>query len=568
MQITGTITTRLPPLAPPLPVSDVFASIKCIETRLVGGTAENVLWEKRKRVWSTPDYVDFSDWSHPFRISIPTDVAIKTASSQTLKEWKTVWRFEIAVKHRPIQYVGDHIVKSFYLNILNHTAPPITPPSSLTDLTIGADAYAAVVTIEPPRGVYGPESSIPLVVRARPNEPDAVVKKVHVVLERVLEFLEDSSSSPPKSSLFRRTSPSKETSAEVQQIESVSTDDFEQEAGTSRCQVSIVLARRSRWDMGETVRTKLLSMRFQLRVKVTVKPAKSKASREFSCPPIPVTLCAITATELARARAVAPVVALKQPAQRKARSSRRGLYMHEGTVDIATDGVVSPPPVSRKRSISPFIPIATPGLKPILISPDQPTQPIPPQSIQFVFPSPPPHSSYLSPNGLPPISTVFSPTSAASPPSYDSWSIIKRFQATGRRISTTGSEEEALQPSRSRQRLGGEEPFDGRPSLPSLDALGLGLPQVARSPSRRPMTAPAFTAPFGSNTSFQHLQQMDDAMASKPPMVAFDRPLPPRPRTSFGATSKSPYPQDSESSRSGEVPSTPFAFTVKRSQED
>lgn len=543
----------------------MFACIKCVETKLVGGTVENVLWEKRKRVWSSPDYVDFSDWTHPFRISIPTDVAAKTASSQTLKEWKTVWRFEIAVKHRPIQYVGDHVVKSFYLNILNHTTPPITPPSPLTDLNIGADAYAAVVSIDPPQGVYGPESSIPLTVRARPTDPEAVVKKVHVVLERVLEFLEDSSPSPPKS-LFRRSSPSKDPTTEVQQMDSVSTEVFEQEAGASRCQTSMLLARRTRWDTGETVRTKLLFMRFQLRVKVTIKTAKSKTSREFSCPPIPVTLCAVTAAELARARAVAPVAALKQPAQRKARSSRRGLYMHEGTIDIATDAVVSPPPISRKRSISPYIPTSNPGLKPILISPDQPTQPMPPQSIQFVFPSPPPHSSYLSPDGLPPISTVFSPTNAPSPPSYDSWSIIKRFQATGRRISTTGSEEEALQPSRSRQKIG-EEAFDGRPSLPSLDALGLGLPHVARSPARRPMTAPAFSAPFGSTASFQRLQQVDDATTSKPSMVAFDRPMPPRPRTSIGNLSKSPYLEDAEASRTGEMSSTPFAFTVKRSEE-
>jgi len=81
------------------------------------------------------------------------------------------------------------------------------------------------------------------------------------------------------------------------------------------------------------------------------------------------------------------------------------------------------------------------------------------------------------------------------------------------------------------------------------------------------MTAPAFSAPFGSTASFQRVQQVDDATMSKPSMFAFDRPMPPRPRTSIGNLSKSPYLEDAEARRTGEMSSTPFAFTVKRSEE-
>jgi hypothetical protein len=69
---------------------------------------------------------------------------------------------------------------------------------------------------------------------------------------------------------------------------------------------------------------------------------------------------------------------------------------------------------------------------------------------------------------------------------------MHQAQSTGRRISTTASEEEELQPSRHRQRRTSETFAYAVKALPSLDALGLGLPHVEYSerPMSRPRTAP------------------------------------------------------------------------------
>lgn len=147
--------------------------------------------------------------------------------------------------------------------------------------------------------------------------------------------------------------------------------------------------------------------------------------------------------------------------------------------------------------------------------------------------------------------------------------MIKQFQSTGRRISTTASEEEAMQPSRSRQRLV-DEGYDGRPSLPSLDTLGLGLPHVARLPLRRPVTAPAGSSPFSSLSSSRRSSEAVGGSDDVPPYSAVLFSLsPPRPggfgSAKHGIYPPSPYPQNAEDGEDEETLSSErFAFSVKR----
>ena len=496
-----------------------------------------------------------------------------------------MWKLEIGLEHKPIQYVGDRFVKGFYLNVINHYAPSMTPPSPPSSSTLGSDSYTTTLHATPTRGAFGPGDTVSVALEAKTLDSGAVIKKAHLVLERVVEYLEDPTTPPASSSsgsvstsksFFRKSNSPRALAEEMSDITTIATtatDAFTQDSGSSRCTLDLTVPKRdSHWQVGETVQSKLVRVRFQLRVKLAVKSAKSRATRDLVGPPIAVFVSKTCSADRAQALSLVPEAHVK--AQRKSRSTRRGLYMHEGHIDISTD--VLSTTVPRKRSPSPFVPLPTYSLKPILLSPEQSAQ-AQPQSISFVFPSPPPHASYLSPNGLPAFSNLFPASgalpTAASPPDFESWSMIKQFQSTGRRISTTASEEEAIQPSRSRQRLV-EEGFDGRPSLPSLDTLGLGLPQIARLPSRRPMTAPAQISPFGS---FSNSRRSSDTLCGNadttPHLTAMYPPSPPRPRSSFGPTKHAMYPpspfpgKEAGGDDDGSLSPRRFAFSVKEEGE-
>jgi hypothetical protein len=494
--VSGTITTRVPPFARPLPVRAVYAIVRCTETR---GSHERVVWEKIKTIWSSEDYVVIGAWSHPFRVSVPPEVARATSSSLCFKEWKSVWKFDIALEHEPIPYVGHRLTKSFHLNVRNHSQPYLPAPLA-SDFIVGTDSHATNVQISPPHGAFGPEDNVDVAVRAKPVVPSTAVKKAIMVLERVVDFLEQDKSAV-------RISPKTE-STEVSTI-AFSTVDATELDGWYRCCLAVKLPKRTaKWDVGETVRTQLVSIRYQLRIKITTKSSKSRLSRDWTCDPIPVTISATSIYERAQAKAAAPVKL------RKHKSSRRGLYMHEGTVDISSDAVNL-----WKRSTTSLSPPSS-TVRPILLPPDHPAQS---QSISFIFPSPPPHTTNLQhPGALPSLESLF--PDAPEP----SWSTLQQFQQTGRRISTTASEEEAMQPSRTKQRT-----FED-PRLPSLDSLGLGL----QSDSRRPMTAPALF----SSASF-----------TSPP-APYTSPVDARPRTSAGSSQSQPS--------SNMLSPHTFAFTV------
>ena len=510
--VSGTVITRVPPLSHPLPVRAIFARICCVETRSGGPFAhaeENVLWEKAKVVWSSEDYAELGAWSHPFRISIPPEAARMGVSSQWLKEWRTVWRFEVVLEHKPIPYVGNRIVKGFFLNIRNHDLPPFPPRSPPSEITLGTDAYTTRVHITAPHGAYGPQDTLTLSFHAKSEDRTTAIKRATVVLERVVEFLEDNQLRF-SASLFRRSTPPRpdDPSADAEicrGIVSTSSDSLTPgEGGHVWCSMNLEIPQRGfKWDVGETTMTKLVSVRYQLRLKLSVKLAKGR-SRDFTCPGIPVHIASVSAAERAEARAVV----VPTPTKRRHRSSRRGLYMQQGTVEISSPAASSHRRRAKSSSPLPTISGVATGLKPILLPPDHPGQA---QSISFVFPSPPPHG--LVRGDLPLISSIIDPSFPASPVSqskdflsppgeYESWSIVKQFQQTGRRISTTASEEEAMQPSRNRQKVVDEDQTAvPRPSLPSLDALGLGLPHVAEYPGRRPMTAPASSVGYTNTAS-------------------------------------------------------------------
>ena len=548
-----------------------------------------MLWEKTKKLWVPPsgvEYVEIGDWQHPFQLSIPPEAVDAAVSAVCLREWKVIWRLEVAVDHQPIPFVGWRISKVYNLNLHNFRLPILPPLSPPQAINLGSDTTAIQIFLTSPHGAFGPGDTFSVSFHAKSDDPATIVKKAVVVLERKVELLEDKAypsnhssrdMSPESacgsrlSSVFRRSasprpyfhrilSDSSTPAGDVDVPGRVVRDKIAEvvceqptpgSGGTYWYSTTIQLPKRGgKWDLGETVVTRLVSVTFELRLRVIVKTTKSRTvSKEYSCEGVPVTIAAVSAADRMQAMsAVALTTSTTKPlsssSRRRLRSTRRGLYMQEGTVDISDPVHHRRRTKTRSVTSSPIlISIAETAsdVKPILLPPDHPAQS---QSISFIFPSTRPNDSPPEKGGprgsqLPPInthipssypdssavlipgtvgyssspqpisatvptsgSTALSPlsTTLLSPPnSYsndcESFSILRKFQHSGRRISTTTSEEEEMQPSRTRQKVREEvsrAEFDLCTTLPSLDALGLGLPQVPeeRRPIARPRTAP------------------------------------------------------------------------------
>ena len=589
VHVSGTIITKLPALGSPLSVKSVHVAVKCYEIRsttpLLSGQ-ENVLWEKTRRIWEPPaenDYEEIGNWEVPFRLTIPPEVAKKVQSTQWLKDWRAQWRLEVVIDHKPIPYVGYRIYKAFQLGLHKYTvpvSPPLSPPSPIT---IGIEDTAMQVHVNAPHGAFGPGDTVTVSFHAKADDPAVIPRRAHLVLERYMSFADsrgrdespDSGPSMRLSSLLRRSvSPRPHHSSKpsdtmsdpariddshctTQRIAEATCDDLSLVGDSYSGSLSLTLPKRGgKWDVGESLQTSQVNIAFRIRLKLHVKPSKSRSQlREITCPAIPLIVVGTSAQDRAEAAAASPKLS-PSTTKRRHRSSRRGLYMHEGTIDIS-DPIVAGRRRTRSRSqpSSPNLMTSLPtAVKPILLAPGHTPQPT---SISFTFPSaatasspiarasstspeekprqddsPPPNVTLLAPKletllnptfpthldgrraSLPPFSFAISGESSGSafhaPPSppptadlYDSLSILRRFHSTGRRVSTTTSEEEELQPSRSRQRVSiaqsdGTAEFepeaDRRPGLPSLDALGLGLPHVPDDrPVRRPRTAPLYS---------------------------------------------------------------------------
>jgi hypothetical protein len=501
--------------------------------RSIGTKEERTLWELTKKVWEAEgEYQDLAHWSRRFRMTIPISAMDVARSRQDLKQWRTIWKLELVVDHKPIQFVGYAISRTYTLNLYDHTTPSVPPPSPPQPMSIGNEGFSSQVFITTPHGAFGPGDTLPVSFQVKPDDPTATVKKALVIFERRLESRERSPSPPrpEKTGLFRisprplysRLSSNGSEALDrpekplVHEIIKQSTETLLPGSnGSFLGNMVLTLPKRgNQWDIGETCTTDLVRVVFELKLRLSIKSGRS--TKELWCPPIQVMIVGTNAEErrIAQIAAIPPVT----PTKRKHRSSRRTMYMQEGTVDISTDLIGTQRRVARPKSpklpSSPVLPITgvVTNIRPIL-RPASSSPPVSTQSISFAFPSAllnepgPSHagpSTHVIAPTLPPIQSLLD----ALAPTFESYSILQDYQSqsSGRRVSTTTSiSEEEGQPSRSRQKVTITEndhdhnhPY--RRGLPSLDALGLGLPVLPDDgrPRSRPRTAPIFSTTFHS----------------------------------------------------------------------
>ncbi|WRT63972.1 uncharacterized protein IL334_000899 [Kwoniella shivajii] len=575
--IQGKVSTRLPEVCEPLGVKSITLGIRCTETSGTGSS--EILWEKKKVLLSAPDdeeFLQLGDWDSMFKTTIPVDVIDLARSTMCIPEYKVVWRLEVVIEHRPIPYVGTSIAKAYALNLHSHRSPSSRPMSPPSPYNVGSDTYAASISVSAQPGAFGPGDTFPVYVQVKPIDPETVLKKATVILERHMDVFNRRRSSSPQSqhrisSLFRSSQSANSTHQRIPEpqdqaiglsrkdkISEVSGSNVViDKSGTSWCQMEISLPQRhGKWDLGETHHTKLVSISYQLKATVTLKSNKSRgAPKSLNCSPVPVIIAAVSTEDRAAA-----VKSIDSHQKKRHRSSRRGLYMHEGNVDVSEPVIGGQPIYTSIKGIATDV-------KPILLPSNHPAQS---QNIQFVFPSPPPYDSrHITVESL--LNPASSSTSSAAlptpPPTRigleaepDSTKLLRAYQSSGRRISTTTSEEDEVQPSRSKQKIYADFDIEDRraqfATLPSLDALGVGLPDVPESdrPRSRPRTAPIHST-FSMNNIppplSGHLSVPNDGLSQ-------------RPMTSFGRMGNGNGTRNSLSSTTNE-PEISFAFAFPES---
>lgn len=351
---------------------------------------------------------------------------------------------------------------------------------------------------------------------------------------------------------------------------------------------SIQLPRRgNRWDTGETERTEFAAVSFDLRIKLTLKT--KRGTSELVSAPVPVVIVGATTSERATAQNAAANSAYetsRSMVKAKRSRNRHSVYQQHDVVHFSSGSTLKGG--SSRKSLTPSPPSRSTINLGIISPPPPPPVVVAPRRI----PSAEDLDSYAdceresslesTPSShrvtLPPLQPYY-PTCATPAPSTgaDSSSssavlspdaptdeyehVYQIRQQSGRRISaTTSDDEEDFQPSRSRPKLHATPaelyPVPGMPfglpfhdpaspshpapahmpipppvrtqPLPSLDALGFGLPHVPEEhrPLRRPRTAPTS---FGVYTA-----------AAKPTSFPSGGPPPvQRPSTSSGPGSRS-----------------------------
>ncbi|KAJ7219110.1 hypothetical protein GGX14DRAFT_434660 [Mycena pura] len=288
------------------------------------------------------EYADIGDMELPFRISIPPRVAgFSTASYASA--YKCSWRVEAIINHAPIIGVGSRQIKHSELLLIRYGLPPIYTPSTLNprpmlDSEISHPHVASIrYSLDSPTTPIGPLDLVSIPIHLSSSDAGVTFRSASVIIERRLRFMEPASpSSTPTSSntsltlntsppshpswslpIPQRTSSSSSSlsyspsSSQQDSVFSSSTaiqaSDTRNTGGASLLVNSIVGAESSghftraesgvwsktltlqwpaakshtRWAIGETIDSEMVSVKFFVRVKIVVSSSSGTESLEL-----------------------------------------------------------------------------------------------------------------------------------------------------------------------------------------------------------------------------------------------------------------------------------------------
>ncbi|KAJ7273539.1 hypothetical protein B0H12DRAFT_1089906 [Mycena haematopus] len=312
---------------------------------VLGVVHSNVLVDYTQVLWSKPDsdqdYADIGDLELPFRIIIPAKVAgFSTASYASV--YKCSWRVEAIINHIPILGVGSRQIKHSELPLLRFGLPHAYEPSATVAKPILNSEISHPHTppirysVNSPTTPIGPLDLVSIPIHLLPSDPSVVFRSASVIIERRMRFMDPpsppttptvpsnmsltstlpSSSSLPipqrtsssssflasysPSSSYKDTSSFLSSSATLQPPDSRATGASLLVNSIAGTESSGLFARSdsgvwsktltlqwpatksySRWAIGESIESDLVSVKFFIRVKIVVSSPSGTDSLEL-----------------------------------------------------------------------------------------------------------------------------------------------------------------------------------------------------------------------------------------------------------------------------------------------
>ncbi|KAF7304677.1 hypothetical protein MKEN_01181800 [Mycena kentingensis (nom. inval.)] len=334
VQIDGVVRTKLDADLKTLLASRVSIRCCCYETRfsLLGSTS-NCIVDYNQVLWapSQEPFEPIGDLELPFSLSIPRKVA--GFSSATYTNYKCSWRVEAIVEHAPIAGVGSRIVKHAELPLVRFDLPrstgrPTPAPPPLLEIS-HPHLPPMRYTVDFPSSPIGPLDLVGIPIHLLPSAPPGAVtlRSISVIVERRMRFM-DQASPPTTPNVHLNASPTTPTPhpswALQRKASSSSPSSFQENAsplsstttiqtpdntrpGASLLVNPIAAAEssgpfplsdagvwsktltlqwpanrsQSRWAIGETIESAMVSVKFYARVKLVLSTSHGTESVEL-----------------------------------------------------------------------------------------------------------------------------------------------------------------------------------------------------------------------------------------------------------------------------------------------
>ncbi|CAG7846807.1 SubName: Full=Uncharacterized protein {ECO:0000313/EMBL:CCA72406.1} [Serendipita indica DSM 11827] len=406
LTVEGVVRTRVDDDHKLLPAYSVTVSVKCYEARTkLTYCRLNTLVDVTDTLWASPspqEPAEIGDMELPFRIVLPS--TIPGFSTLSFPDYKVFWRLEATINHPQMFGLGVCQTRNYDLGFTRYDVqqrlPPVLNPSSSSPHPgflfhpstprVGPFYYR----IQAPDHPLGPGDDLPVKIAFlfEKGTPAIRIQTVSVTLQRRLELFEaaggpsttelpsggqspysfqdassstsllsGSRSSPNLSSqtLSRKRStsppcsvvlPSKSISSPI--VSAQSSDFYQNEPGRLDATVSLALPARpapSQWPIGESLKTDLASIRFDLLIKLNI--SSSSGPTELSLQPLEINLSPISQEQ----RLVATTkIAKKRAARAKSAASSRRASPAPSTSGSSKAEPDTPPPIPKAPSVEGF----------------------------------------------------------------------------------------------------------------------------------------------------------------------------------------------------------------------
>ncbi|KAJ3883754.1 hypothetical protein F5051DRAFT_457354 [Lentinula edodes] len=211
--VEGVVGTKLDADLKQLPAKQITVSVRCYEFRLgrIGGVVSSkMVVDYTQVLWSKPDGNEFFDLGEvecPFKITVPPRSG--GFSTVSFVEYRCVWRVEASISHAHISGIGTRLTKHVDLPLVRYDLPAFLPSpriymhitaAYLDRVVTKPKGLALQYTVWAPREPIGPTDLLPISIHVLPKERNISIRSATVVVERRIQFNESQSSVSASSS--------------------------------------------------------------------------------------------------------------------------------------------------------------------------------------------------------------------------------------------------------------------------------------------------------------------------------------------------------------------------------